>query len=230
MNEAFLLAIVSATWAGILTSVSPCPLATNVAAVSFIAQGAQSRRMALLTGALYALGRALAYVALAVLLVRSLLSAPEVSAALQRHMTRVMGPVLVLVGMVLLELLPLPSFGGRLGAKIGPAAAKHGAWGAFGLGAVFALSFCPASAALYFGTLLPLSLETGSAVLLPTLYGLGTALPVLVFAFAIAAGAQRVAALFDRVRDVERWARGGTGVLFILIGVGMTLIYVFDVF
>jgi cytochrome c biogenesis protein CcdA len=218
----------SALWLGILTSISPCPLSTNIAAVSFLGRRVDSPRLVLGGGLLYALGRAIAYVAIGAVLLAGLLSAPGVSSFLQKHMSRIVGPVLVLVGVFLLEVISirLPALG-RSGKPLQDRLASRGMWGAAPLGALFALSFCPLSAALFFGGLMPLALQQKSPVLIPTLYGAGTALPVVVFAVLIAAGARGLGVAFKRVTDVERWARRGMAVIFIGVGVYMTLSYTF---
>jgi len=215
-------------WLGILTSLSPCPLATNIAAISFITRDVERAPRVFASGALYTLGRAAAYSVLAALLVSSVLSAPALSHALQTHMGRILGPVLILAGMALLGLVRVPgarSFGdpARLQRRLG----RSGSWGAAALGFVFALSFCPVSAALFFGSLLPLALALESRVLLPSLYGVGTAVPVLALAIAVALGARRFGRVFDRTADVERWLRAGTGVVFVVVGVYLSLANIF---
>ena len=160
-----LLAAVTALWLGVLCSLSPCPLATNVAAVAYLGRHAATPRRVLGAGLLYTAGRALTYVALGALLVGGLLAAPRASAALQGGVNRVLGPILILVGMVVLGLLPLPSFGRGVGHRTQERLAAFGPLGALALGALFALAFCPVSAALFFGSLLPLAIRTGSAVI-----------------------------------------------------------------
>lgn len=219
----------SALWLGVLTSVSPCPLATNVAAISFVGRRVGSPRQVLMSGLMYTAGRSFAYGLLGVLLVFSLLSASAVSLALQKHMNRVLGPILILAGMVLLDLLPLRLPAAGPGTRAREWAERGGSWGAAGLGIVFALSFCPVSAALFFGSLLPLAIEKQSAVLVPSVYGLGTGLPVLAFAGALGAGAGSVAGLFHRVSQAERWARRATGTVFVGVGVYYCLEHVFKV-
>lgn len=222
---------VSALWLGILTSISPCPLATNVAAVSFISRDAVHPRTVVASGLLYTFGRAVAYAVLATVLVAGVLSTPALSHALQTHMARLLGPALVVVGMVLLGLLSLPGVGLRgPGAGVQGAARRMGRWGAAPLGAMFALSFCPVSAALFFGSLLPLALAEESRVLLPSLYGLGTGIPVIAFAVVISLGSHRVARAFDRTVGVERWLRRATGVVIIAAGVYLSLANIFGVF
>ena len=95
----------TAAWLGILTSISPCPLATNLVAISFISRRIGSPARVLWTGLLYTLGRTITYAALGSLLVGSALLIPQVSLALQYWMNRLLGPILVLVGMFLLEML-----------------------------------------------------------------------------------------------------------------------------
>ena len=225
----FVLLGASALWLGVLTSISPCPLATNVAAVSFIGRRFNSGAQVAMSGMFYVLGRMLTYIALGVALISGLLSAPQISGILQRHMNKVLGPILVLVGMVLLDLIRLgfPGFGP--GERMRARAESGGAWGAVLLGVVFALSFCPVSAALFFGTLIPLSVRQGSRVLLPMLYGVGTGLPVILFAVLIAFGARSLSSVFDTITRAERWVRPITGGIFILVGIYYCLVYIFEV-
>lgn len=229
MSSDLLIGLGSAFWFGLLTSISPCPLATNIAAISFIGRRVQRPRAVLGTGILYACGRTLVYVGLGALLVSSLLSAPSVSHALQKYMNKILGPLLILVGMILLELIQIPTRGSRIGQSVGDRAEHWGIWGGLLLGIVFALAFCPASAALFFGSLLPISIKYESRFLLPLAYGFGTALPVILFALAISAGAGAVATAFQRVAAFERWARLATGVIFVAVGIYLSLVFIFRV-
>ncbi len=217
----------SAMWFGILTSISPCPLATNIAAISFISKQAGRPRAVLLTGTLYTSGRALTYVVLSALLVASLLSIPGASNFLQDYMNKLLGPVLIIVGMFLLDLLYLPAFGGSGISPLRDRWARRGIWGAAPLGMLFALSFCPTSAALFFGSLVPLSIKWQSPISLPFLYGVGTALPVFVFAVLIAAGARSLTTVFQRLTGLEVWARSITGVIFVVVGIYFCSTYIF---
>ena len=221
------LGAASAFWLGILTSISPCPLATNITALSFVARGVGNPGKVFLTGLLYTLGRALTYVTLGVLLVSSLVSAPYVSHFLQKYMNQLLGPVLVLVGLVLLELirftLPKVSAGAHMQKRV----RFLGIWGAVPLGVVFALSFCPVSAALFFGSLIPAALRYESGVMLPLLYGIGTAVPVLIFAVLIAWGAKSVGQAYNKLAVLEKWARRITGSIFVLVGTYYCLVHLF---
>ena len=219
----------SAIWLGILTSISPCPLATNIAAISFIGRRIDKPRAAVATGLLYTVGRTAAYMSLAALLVAGLLSAPVVSNFLQKHMNKILGPLLILVGMVFVGLIEFKVKGSDLGARLGKRVETWGIWSGLALGAVFALSFCPGSAALFFGSLIPLAVKYESAFVLPTLYGAGTALPVLAFAILIVVSTRAVAQTYDRIRQFEWWARRITGALFIGIGIYFCLVFIFRV-
>lgn len=228
MNDP-LPAAFSAFWLGILTSVSPCPLAANIAAVSYIGRRLGSPRHVLLSGMFYTFGRTLAYVALAALIVASVLSIPTVAQALQKNMNKLLGPLLIVAGLLLLEVIRLRIGGAGPSARVQAWADRGGVWGALALGFVFALTFCPVSAALFFGSLIPLSLAHGSNLGLPTLYGVGTGLPVFVFAVLVALGARQLSATFNRVTVWERWARRLTGIVFIGVGLYYIASYWFGV-
>ena len=229
MSEFFVGAL-SALWLGILTSISPCPLATNIAAVSFIGRRIGRTRVVLLTGLLYTLGRILTYVILGILLVTSALSIPQVSHLLQKYMNKILGPVLIFVGMILLELIRINISGPGLSEKMQKRVESYGILGAGLLGIIFALSFCPISAALFFGSLLPLSVKYESGFALPALYGLGTGLPVFLFAVLMAFGAQSVAKAFNKLTQLEWWVRRITGGIFIVIGIYFCLAHIFNIF
>ncbi|MBY6016428.1 aromatic aminobenezylarsenical efflux permease ArsG family transporter [Ferrimonas balearica] len=217
MAEA-LLALISALWLGVLTSISPCPLAANVAAVSYLGRQVSQPHQSVAHGLAYSAGRMLSYVLLAVLLVGTTLSAPSVSAFLQSEMNRVLGPVLVLVGLVLLQVLRLPLPSWSVSERAQKRLASKGYVGSLGLGALFALSFCPTSAALFFASLLPLAMAQHSTLLVPAVYGFGTAAPVFVMALVMVFCSARIAQMFTHLTTAERWMRRIAGVLFIAIG------------
>lgn len=221
-----LLPLLTALWLGILTSLSPCPLATNIAAVGWLAGAGATPGRTLGAGLMYSLGRALAYSFLGGLLTASLLTAVGTARFLQYDLNRVLGPVLIVAGMVLLELLPirLPAF--DLESR-GRRIVLHGrGLGALLLGALFALSFCPVSAALFFGSLLPLATAEASPWLLPAVYGVGTALPVLALAALLAFGARWLGQAFRKAEVVEQIVRRITGVLFVGAGLYLSWVYV----
>ncbi|MHC4874534.1 MAG: aromatic aminobenezylarsenical efflux permease ArsG family transporter, partial [Planctomycetota bacterium] len=193
----FLLASASVFWLGILTAISPCPLATNVAAISFVSKQITRPRYVLLAGTFYALGRSLTYALLGGGIAYLMLSTPELSHFLQKYTNMFLGPLLIIVGMVLAKLINLnikgPSISHENQTKLG----KSGMFGAFLLGIIFALTFCPIAAAIFFGSLLPITVKANSPIILPLIYGIATAFPVLIFAFSISLGAEKIAKSFN---------------------------------
>jgi len=216
-------AVGGALWLGILTSISPCPLATNIAAIAFIGRRVDSARHVLFSGLLYTLGRTAAYVALAAVLLTMMLASGQVSQFLQRYFNMLVGPVLIVAGALLLGLLGPSASLNLAGQRLQQRVAQGGLWWSVAVGAVFALSFCPVSAGLYFGGLIPLAAKSGDVVLLPAVYGAGTALPVLVFAFIIAFASQWVGRAFNCLAVVEKWMRLATGIAFVLAGMYLCL-------
>ncbi len=209
----------SAVTLGLLTAVSPCPLATNIAAVSYFGRHAGTPGRSIRAGLAYVAGRSACYAVLAWVLVSGLLAAATASETLNRYFGLLVGPVLVIAGGMLLGVIPAPSIGSTA-SKFGERVAARGdAIGGLLLGVVFALSFCPSSAALFFGGLVPLATKSRSTLLIPIAYGIATGLPVLMFAIMIAAGGHGVGRAFDRIKAVERWFR--IAAAFVLIGVGM---------
>lgn len=221
MTEFFLPAA-SALWLGVLTSISPCPLATNIAAISYIGRRVGNTRSVLLAGLLYTAGRVVAYLGLAFVLVSTALSIPQVSLFLQKYMHLFLGPMLILVGMFLVGLIQVNLGGGGVSEGLKRRVDALGIWGSLLLGVVFALAFCPTSAALFFGNVMS-SLKAESTIILPLLYGIGTALPVIVFAILIAFGSQALGKTFNAVSKVEWWARMTTGVVILLVGIWLTV-------
>ncbi|MDA3960873.1 MAG: aromatic aminobenezylarsenical efflux permease ArsG family transporter [Planctomycetota bacterium] len=223
-------AIGIALWLGVMTAISPCPLAANIAAISFIGKDVENRRRVLLAGLLYTIGRSLTYVAIAVILVWGLASAGDLSRSLQRYGAAFLGPILVTIGLLLLGWL-----GGTFNLQAGSNAlrlrlAKAGYAGPVLLGVLFALSFCPVSAGLYFGGLLPLATKEQSPVFLPVLFGVSTAIPVVFFALLVAFAANRVGRAFDNLRRVESVVQVIFGAGLIITGIYYSLTYTYQLF
>lgn len=249
--SAYLLYILAALYLGVLTSISPCPLATNIAAISYIGRKVENSRLVINAGLLYTLGRCLLYLALAVLLTTTALSIPAVSRFLQNDMYLVLGPILLLLGVLLVGLITVTGGGTVVTEGMQKRVDAMGIWGAFLLGVLFAVSFCPVSAIWFFGLLavmmgseshagvimlelekigvaLPEASLPGGVIVLPLIYGIGTALPVIVVAFLLAYSAQSVGKMYNVLAKVEWWARMATGGFFMVVGVYFSLKYVFE--
>jgi cytochrome c biogenesis protein CcdA len=224
MNS-FFAVIFYALWLGIFTSINPCPLATNLAAISFISKKVNKPGYVLCTGVLYTIGRTIAYIGFGFIVVQGLLSAPGVSQWLQKYMHKMLGPIFVIVAMILLNLISFNTKGSSIGQWCQDRADKFGLAGALVLGMLFAVSFCPVSAAIFFGTLIPLSVKHSSGFVLPLMYGIGTAIPVLVFAVLISVSTNALGKAFQKVTQFEIWARRITGIIFLVIGIYFTLAY-----
>lgn len=245
----YVLYIMAAMYLGLLTSISPCPLATNIAAISYVARKVGNTRLVVNAGLLYTLGRCLLYLVLAALLTTTALSIPVVSIFLQKYMHLVLGPVFLLLGMFLVGLITFSSGGTMMSAGMQKRVDAMGVWGALLLGVFFALSFCPTSAAWFFGLValimgaeagaiagvlekvgitLPQASLPGGTLILPLVYGVATGVPVLVVAFLLAYSAKSVGKTYNVLAKVEWWARMVTGWLFIVVGVWFSLTYGFE--
>jgi cytochrome c-type biogenesis protein len=211
--------VVAAFSLGLLMAISPCPLATNIAAIAYVSQRAAERRQAAITSALYTLGRILTYSVIGILIIRVGMEIPGLANALQNTGDKIIGPVLIAVGVVLLfaNRLRFGSSGGL--ASLGERVSRWGMVGGFLLGILFALAFCPYSAVLYFGVLIPLALKSSGGLALPTIFAIGTGLPVLIFGIALSFGVSRVSSWFDRITRAQTTIRIVTS--WILIGIGI---------
>lgn len=213
-----ILALFSALWFGILTSISPCPLATNIAAVSYLSKKILHVRAVLWSALAYSLGRMVAYAVLGAIIISSLLSVPVIAQFLQKYINKALGPILIIVGLFLLELLKINVSGLNISSQKQEKLAQAGTKGAFALGFLFALAFCPISAALFFGSLIPLALKSEFGLVFPFLYGIGTALPVMIFAVGIVLGVSSASHWFHSMAKLERYTKKITGIIFIAAG------------
>lgn len=212
------LPVLSAFLLGLVVSLSPCPLATNVAALAYLGKQATRPEESILSGFMYAAGRALSYSLVAALLVYAGLEASRLSWFLQDLGQYLLGPVLILAGLVVLGVLSLPLPEG-LGNKVAERLTAGGWAGALGLGALFALAFCPYSAALFFGVLIPLALASPGGVALAPAFALGTAVPVLLGVVLLATGVSQLTRWANSTRGFEPLLRTAAG--FVLVGAGL---------
>lgn len=213
--------VLTAFLLGLLTALSPCPLATNIAAIGFIGKEMEDRKRVFRNGLLYTLGRILAYTLLGFVLILILKEGSSMFGIQKTIGTwgeRVLGPALLVIGLFMLfgDRLNLPQFGFKGNAE---GLARKGGWGALLIGILFALAFCPTSGVLYFGMLIPLSATTTAGYLLPAVFAIATALPVLVVAWILAFSVQQMGRFYGRMRTVQRWMNLFVGVLFVAIGV-----------
>lgn len=204
---------------GLLTAISPCPLATNIAALSYVSKKLDNRKYTILASVLYTAGRMLAYTVIGVLLVLIGLSASRVSLFFQDYADKILGPLLIFFGLVMLDVIKFSIFKGRITAAIQERVGDWGLVSSFLLGILFALAFCPYSAILFFGMLIPIALDSGGGVVLPAIYGLGTGIPVMIFAIALSLGVSEMGKHVARIQKFEKYFRWLAGVVFIGVGI-----------
>ena len=219
--------VLSALLLGLITAISPCPLATNIAAIGYVSRRVTERRYAVITGVLYTLGRMFSYSVIGIIIIVAGLEIPGVASFLQDFGDRALGPILIVVGLIMLiaDRISLGLGGGRLSA-LGAKVAGWGMLGGFLLGVLFALAFCPYSAALFFGVLIPLSLKSAGGVALPAVYAIGTGLPVLVFGVLISLSVARVSAWLNAVTRAERIIRVAASIIFIGVGIYLVVLWI----
>lgn len=212
--------LVAAFFIGLMMTFSPCPLATNITAIAFISKNIGDSMHTLLVGTLYSMGRMVAYIGLSALIVYAGLNIQAISFFLQQYGTLVIGPFLIIMGILMLEIvdIPLPSGGGWL-QKLETYLAGKGYAGGFILGVIFALALCPFSAVLFFGMLIPIALKTGDALFVPAVFAIATALPVIIISSLLVKGVTRVSGMMATVQKMEKWVKRAVAAVFIIVGV-----------
>ena len=212
--------LVAAFFIGLVMTFSPCPLATNITAIAFISKKIGDNRHTLLVGTLYALGRMVAYIGLTALIVNAGLNIQSISLFLQEYGEKLIGPFLVIMGILMLEIVDIPSIGGQGWLqKIELYLGEKGYLGGFLLGVIFALALCPFAAVLFFGMLIPVALKTGDAIFVPAVFGIATALPVIIISIVLVSGVNRVSGMMTAVQKNEKWIKWAVAAVFTIVGV-----------
>lgn len=216
------LPVFTAFLLGLLTAVSPCPLATNITAVGFISKGIESRSRVLWSGVLYSLGRVVAYTMLGAILIYILRKGADtfdIQQSVSEYGEFILGPALLIIG-VLMFVAEFVNLGGKFGFQGGSWAEKQNGYiGSFILGVLFAMAFCPSSGLFYFGMLIPMSAEATAGYLLPLVFAIATALPVLVVSWLLAYSVQSLGKFLGKMKIFQKWFSRIVAVLFIVVGV-----------
>ncbi len=203
---------------GLMTAISPCPLATNITAVGFISKDIENRNRVFVNGLLYTLGRAISYTAIPLVI---FLGADQFkfSGFFQQYGEKILGPLLIIIGFLMLDVIKMNIPGvGRLTSKM----EKKTSWGYFDailLGMIFALAFCPYSGVLFFGMLVPITITSASGLYLPVVFAIATGIPVIVFAWVLAFSIGSIGGVYNKIKIFELWFRRVVAVLFIVVGV-----------
>lgn len=198
--------VITAFLLGLLTAISPCPLATNITAIGFISKDIGNRNKIFLGGLLYTLGRVVAYTVLGIILI-SILKEGSSMFSLQKGISKygeiLIAPVLIFVGVFMLfgDRLNLPKFGF---SGTGKAEKLKGNLGSLLLGVLFALAFCPTSGLFYFGMLIPMSAAEPGGYLLPIVYAVATGLPVILVAWILAYSVAGIGKFYNRIQVFQK--------------------------
>lgn len=213
--------ILTAFLLGLLTALSPCPLATNIAAIGFISKDIEDRKRIFLKGLLYTSGRIISYTLLGVVLIAVLREGSSmfgIQNAIGKWGELVLGPLLLVIGLFMLfgDRLNLPEFGFSGNAE---GLAKRGSWGALLIGVLFALAFCPTSGVFYFGMLIPMSATAVAGYFLPVVFAIATSIPVIVVAWILAFSVQQIGSFYGKMQKVQRWMNFTVGIVFIAVGI-----------
>jgi cytochrome c biogenesis protein CcdA len=207
---------------GLMTAVSPCPLATNISAIGYISRTISNRKRVFYNGLIYTLGRGISYTVLAVILFFGV-NKLQLSMLFQGWGEKLLGPVLILIGLFLLDILKIkfPALS-RVSEKMGEKS-RESYWGTLFLGMVFALAFCPYSGVLYFAMLMPMTISSVEGLYLPMIYAAATGLPVVLFAWLLAFTVGQVGTWYHRIQLFEKWFRRAISVVFIIVGIYFVL-------
>jgi cytochrome c biogenesis protein CcdA len=216
--EQYNIPVISAFILGLMTAISPCPLATNITATAYISKNIGSKRMVLLSGVLYSLGRAFTYTFIGFVLYFGA-SKFHIQRFFSQNGEKYLGPLLIIIGLIMLNVIRLnflgkTSFEERFSEKF----KNKGLFGSFLLGVLFALAFCPYSGALYFGILIPMTISNSSGLYLPFVFAIGTGLPVILFTYLLAYATHQIGVVYQKIQTVEKYMRYLAGVVFILAG------------
>ena len=216
--EQYNIPILSAFILGLMTAISPCPLATNITATAFISKHITSQRKVFLSGLLYSLGRAFSYTVIGLVLYFGA-SKFHIARFFNQNGEKYLGPLLIIIGLIMLDVIKLNFLGtSNFQEKLSDKFKDKGLLGAFLIGVIFALAFCPYSGALFFGMLIPMSITSADGLYLPIVFALGTGLPVILFTYLLAFTAGKVGLFYNRITKIEKVMRFVAAVVFIVTG------------
>jgi cytochrome c-type biogenesis protein len=210
---------------GLMTAISPCPLATNITAIGFISKDIENKKRIFLNGLLYTLGRAISYTGLGIILYFGA-SKFHVAKFFQLYGERILGPLLIIIGVIMLDLIKIKIPGiGRMSEHIEKKSKSGSGWRALLLGIIFALAFCPYSGVLYFGMLIPMSINSPDGLFLPFIFAIATGLPVIIIAYILAFSVSSIGGFYHKIKIFEKWFRRIVAVAFIIVG--LYYVYIF---
>jgi cytochrome c-type biogenesis protein len=209
--------ILSAFFLGLLTAISPCPMATNITAIGFIGKDLEVKKRVFYNGLIYTLGRAISYSVLAIVL---FIGADQfkIASFFQMHGEKILGPLLIVVGIFMLGIIKINFPALNVFSKKLEEKNKWNFWNVLLLGIVFALAFCPYSGVLYFGMLIPMSIGSAEGLFLPVVYSFATGITVIIISWLFGFKIYGVSKFYNILKTVEYWMRRTIAVLFIGVG------------
>ncbi|MFQ3578822.1 MAG: aromatic aminobenezylarsenical efflux permease ArsG family transporter [Bacteroidales bacterium] len=210
---------------GLMTSISPCPLATNITAIAYISKEIENKRKIFLNGIVYTFGRAITYTNLGLILFFGA-NKFHVSKIFTQNGEKLLGPLLIIIGILMLDIIKIkfPSFG-KLTEKMQSKSKKGSLISALLLGVVFALAFCPYSGVLYFGMLIPMTISSSSGLYLPVIFAIATGLPVIIIAYLLAFSVSSIGNFYKKIQIFQKWFNRIVAIIFILVG--LYYVYIF---
>jgi cytochrome c-type biogenesis protein len=212
--------ILAAFFIGLMTAISPCPLATNITAIAYASKRIGNSKHTIIVGFIYTLGRMFSYVLLAASIVWFGLNTQVIAIFLQVYGEKIIGPLLIIIGVFMIDLIKYKFIkdSGRLN-KLKEKLAKKGYLGSFFLGVLFALAFCPFSAVLFFGMLIPVAIRAGDGLIVPAVFAFATGLPVIILSFILVYSVSKLGSIMNKIQTFEKWMRKIVGSIFLLVGV-----------
>jgi len=213
------IGILAAFFIGLMTAISPCPLATNITAIAYASKGINNSKHTIIVGFLYTLGRMLTYVLIASAIVWFGLNTQSIALTLQKYGDKILGPLLLIVGIIMLDIIKINFLktSDKLN-KLKEKLAQKGFLGSFLLGVIFALAFCPFSAVLFFGMLIPIALKAGDGLIIPSVFAFATGLPVIIFSFILVYSVSKLGKIMNKIGTFEKWMRKIVSIIFIIAG------------
>ncbi len=213
------IGIIAAFFIGLMTAISPCPMATNITAIAYASKKIDNSKHTIMVGFFYTLGRMLTYVLIASAIVWFGLNTQSIALTLQKYGDKILGPLLLIVGIIMLDVIKINFFksSDKLN-KLKEKLAGKGFLGSFLLGVIFALAFCPFSAVLFFGMLIPIALKAGDGIIIPSVFAFATGLPVIIFSFILVYSVSKLGKIMNKIGTFEKWMRKIVAIIFILAG------------
>jgi len=210
---------------GLMTAISPCPLATNITAIGFISKDIENKKRIFLNGLLYTLGRAISYTGVGVILYFGA-SKFHIAKFFQVYGERILGPLIIIIGIIMLDLIKIkiPGISG-ISESMEKRSKSGSGWSALLLGIIFALAFCPYSGVLYFGMLIPMSINSPDGLFLPFIFAIATGLPVIIIAYILAFSVSSIGGFYHKIKIFEKWFRRVVAVSFIIVGIYYVYIF-----